>query len=207
MATATPVVAYSAVDKRQLYGFSEDTKWDCFYGSTTSVPDSDLDPEIWREDRYGNLLMAGLNYCRGVLCYNFDHRFPVSSIQDDSKAILRTIVDNMSSVDNCQAMSFRVNSLKGSAPENLIQNVIPKFGCDYQTKNLFTANNFKYAKQVQEKLIDAARFAKIKEHYSKFNIRYASGGSVRFTTKKAIFEELDARAAEVVANIEIALNS
>ena len=134
--------------------------------------------------------MAGLSYCKGALCYNFDHRYPVSSIQDDSKAILKAIVDNMSSVDNCQAMSFRVNSLKGSSPEIEIQNAIHKFGCDNETKSLFTANNFYYAKQVQLKLIDGSRFAKIGEHYSKFNIRFNSGGSARFNTRRLFLQSL-----------------
>jgi hypothetical protein len=203
VSSSSASVIAPVASKRSSLIFSEEIKWDCFYRTTSPV--QGLDPMIWREDQYGNLLMAGLTYCKGALCYNFDHRFPVSDIPDDM-ADLEIIVNNMKSVDNCQAMSTRVNSLKGSSSETFIRNVISKFGCDDATKRIFTDNNFYYANQVQAKLIDAYRYEKIKDHFRGYNSRHNSGG-ISAISKKDKFADLDNRAAHVVANIESALRS
>lgn len=110
--------------------------------------------------------MAGLNYCKGCLCYNFDHRYPISEIPDGE--ISPFIINKMKSVDNCQAMSVRVNSLKGSARESEINGVIGRFGCDRSTMNLFTENDYEGALKMQRMLIDDARFEEIQKAFRAF---------------------------------------
>ena len=91
-----------------------------------------MDPAIWRRDQFGNLLMAGLNFnCKGCLCYTFDHRYPISNI--GATKVVQSIVDLMSSIDNCQALSFRANALKGSNDDADVTSVIDRFGCDRKT--------------------------------------------------------------------------
>lgn len=150
--------------KRSNLSFSDDTKWECFYLTTTPV--KGLDEAIWRQDEYGNLLMAGLSYCKGCICYNFDHRFPISEIPDDK--ITNEIALKMHSVDNCQAMSVRVNSLKGSSQLSDIEGVIGRFGCDSETMRLFSANDYAGAREIQRMLMDQDRFEHIQRIYGAF---------------------------------------
>lgn len=207
IATTAPATATDAVlpvtDKRSNFIFDDDVKWDCFYRSTTRVTEDDrLDPAIWRQDQYGNLLMAGLTYCKGALCYNFDHRFPVSEIPD-AKANLRAVIDKMKAVDNCQAMSVRVNSLKGSSPEADIQNIVAKFGCDEATKNIFLANNYEYALKFQEKLIDEHRFHQLKARYGAYKARLNTQGKITSDniTKEVRFANLQSQADQIAREI------
>ena len=174
-------------DKRSVFLFEDSTKWECFYKSTTPVPG--LDEYIWRIDEHGNLIMAGLSNCLGSLCYNFDHRFPISNIPD-GVTIGEDIVKLMKSVHNCQALSTRVNSLKGSSAESDIQFVVGKFGCDEETKSIFTNNDYFYAKQLQAKLIDNTKYGKIREYYMKFN--NDSVGENRFTLLREKADEIAA---------------
>lgn len=201
-ATATDAV-HPVTDKRSKFIFDDDVKWDCFYRSTTRVTEDDtLDPAIWRQDQYGNLLMASLTYCKGALCYNFDHRFPVSEIPD-AKANLKAVIEKMKAVENCQAMSVRVNSLKGSSPEADIQNIVSKFGCDEATKNIFLANNYEYALKVQEKLIDGKRFLQLKARYGAYKERLNSQGKITSDniTKEARFANLQYQADQIAREI------
>ena len=161
-------ISTSSIDssnKRKPLSFSDETKWDCFY--RTTLPVNDLDSILFRQDEYGNLLMAGLSYCQGCLCYNFDHRYPISSIPDNIKPPM-TVIAEMNSIYNCQAMSVRTNSLKGSIQESEIVNVVGRFGCDAGTMSLFTENNYAGLKAIQNQLIDSERYNTIKSHHSHY---------------------------------------
>lgn len=57
------------------------------------------DPERWRFDTVGNLVLKRLTGCLGPLCYEFDHIKPYSKGGDTD-------------VDNCQILQTRVNKYK-----------------------------------------------------------------------------------------------
>lgn len=184
-------------DVRNIYAFDRKTKWDCFYRTTTPV--KDMDPAIWRQDQYGNLLMAGLNFnCKGCICYTFDHRYPISNI--GVTKVPESIVDFMSSIHNCQALAFRTNALKGSNEDHEIQSVINRFGCDQKTMRLFTDKNYMGARAVQKYLLSKQRVKQIHEHY----INYVNGPNFLDPkdvdlSKDMYFKRLN-KNADVVAN-------
>ena len=150
---------------RDNFAFDRQTKWDCFYRTTTPV--EGMDPALWREDQYGNLLMAGLNFnCKGCLCYTFDHRYPISSI--GATKVPPSITYLMSSIDNCQALSFRTNALKGSNEDHEIGSIINRFGCDAKTMNLFTAKDYMGARAVQKYLFSVERIEQIHQFYTNY---------------------------------------
>lgn len=184
---------------RDTFAFSRETKWDCFYRSTTPV--KGMDPSIWREDQFGNLLMAGLNYnCKGCLCYTFDHRYPISNI--GATKVTQNIVDLMSSIDNCQALSFRTNALKGSNNDDDIKSVVDRFGCDQKTMKLFTDKDFMGAKAVQKYLLSDERIDQIHNLY----IQYVNGPNfldpkdVHFS-KEEYFKHLNTKADAVAIKV------
>lgn len=150
---------------RDQYLFDRETKWKCFYRTTTSV--KGLDPAIWRHDQFGNLLMAGLNFnCKGCLCYTFDHRFPISqlgTIKPTDK-----LVALMSSIHNCQALSFRTNALKGSNEDQDIQSVITRFGCDRKTMKLFEDKDHMGARAIEKYYLSAERIEQIHKFYTDY---------------------------------------
>ena len=147
---------------RENFDFDRQMKWDCFYRTTTPV--SKMDPAIWRRDQFNNLLMAGLNFnCQGCLCYTFDHRYPISSI--GNSPVVQSIVDLMSSIDNCQALSFRANALKGSNADSDIKSVIDRFGCDSKTMLLFEGKDFMGARALEHYLLSQERLNQIHEYY------------------------------------------
>ena len=153
---------------RDVFAFDRQTKWNCFYRTTTPV--DGLDPAIWRHDQYGNLLLAGLNFnCKGCLCYTFDHRYPISSI--GSQTADEITVKLMSSIDNCQALSFRTNALKGSNEDHDIMSVVNRFGCDAKTMKLFEAKDHLGARAVQKYLLSEGRTEQIHQFY----INYVEG--------------------------------
>lgn len=155
---------------RETFAFDRQTKWDCFYRTTTPV--NGMDPAIWRRDQFGHLLMAGLNFnCVGCLCYTFDHRYPISNI--GTSAVNENIVGLMSSIDNCQALSFRANALKGSNDDENVKNVINRFGCDKKTMALFENDDFKGARAVAHYLLSQERLEQIHE----FHENYVNGPS------------------------------
>ena len=143
---------------RDKFAFDRQTKWDCFYRTTTPV--KGMDPAIWRRDQFGNLLMAGLNFnCRGCLCYTFDHRYPISNI--GASSVVLSIVELMSSIENCQALSFRANALKGSNDDSDVMSVINRFGCDKKTMALFEEKEFMGARAVGHYLLSSERLEQI----------------------------------------------
>lgn len=150
---------------RTLVAFDSDTKWDCFYRSTVPVPG--LNPSIWRHDQYRNLLMAGLNFnCKGCLCYTFDHRYPISNLGEtvpDSK-----IIELMSSINNCQAVSYRTNILKGSNEDSDLYGAVSKFGCDAKTMKFFYNNNFAGARVIEKYILSETRMEQIAEYYNRY---------------------------------------
>lgn len=155
--------AYNKI--RKSVAFDTSTKWDCFYRTTTPV--KGLNPAIWRHDQFGNLLMAGLNYnCTGCLCYTFDHRFPVSNIGNTE--ITYDLTRYMSSINNCQALSFRTNALKGSNEDADIQSFIKNFGCDNETMKLFEDNDYMGARAVQKYLLSEERTEQIYAFYESY---------------------------------------
>ena len=159
----TPSSAWLAI--RDKFAFDRQTKWDCFYRTTTPV--KGMDPAIWRRDQFGNLLMAGLNFnCKGCLCYTFDHRYPISNI--GATKVVQSIVDLMSSIDNCQALSFRANALKGSNDDADVMSVIDRFGCDRKTMLLFEDKDFAGARAVENYLLSQERLEQIHEFHENY---------------------------------------
>lgn len=150
---------------RETFAFDRQIKWDCFYRTTTPV--KGMDPAIWRRDQFGHLLMAGLNFnCNGCLCYTFDHRYPISNI--GTSAVNENIIGLMSSIHNCQALSFRANALKGSNDDGDIKSVINRFGCDKKTMALFENDDFKGARAVAHYLLSEARLEQIHEFHENY---------------------------------------
>ena len=153
----------ASVTVRDLYGFKHDIKWACFY--RTSTPIEGLNPAIWRLDQFKNLIMAGLNYnCAGCLCYTFDHRYPVSEVSHISAPSSR-LIQTMSSLDNCQVLSYRVNLLKGSSEDVEYSDLRSQFGCDERTMDLFTAKNFRALREFEKYLLTEERREEIEQHY------------------------------------------
>lgn len=170
LATASHSTNAAYKEIRNNFAFDHQTKWDCFYRTTTPV--KDMDPAIWRRDQFGNLLMAGLNYnCTGCLCYTFDHRYPISKIATSKRT--GRLVALMSSIHNCQALSFRTNALKGSNEDDDIQHIVDRFGCDKKTMKLFEDEGYKGARAVQKYLLSDERIEQIHEYY----IAYVTGDS------------------------------
>lgn len=150
---------------RDQYLFDRETKWNCFYRTTTPV--KGLDPAIWRHDQFGNLLMAGLNFnCKGCLCYTFDHRFPISELGTITPN--EKLVALMSSIHNCQALSFRTNALKGSNEDQDIKSVVHRFGCDRKTMKLFEDKDHMGARAVQKYLLSEERIEQIHQFYTNY---------------------------------------
>ena len=189
---------------RKFYAFDKDIKWDCFYRTTTPV--NGLNPALWRQDQFGNLLLAGLNFnCEGCLCYTFDHRYPISNVGlSKTDAEIQKL---MSSIHNCQAISFRTNALKGSNNDQDIKSIIKKFGCDRKTMNLFEEKNYLGARAVQKYLLNQDRIDQIHGFYK----RYIAGEnfldpSKVDSSKILYFEFLNQKAEENSEKIKFKLN-
>lgn len=158
-----PSAAWAKI--RNIYAFDRQTKWDCFYRTTTPV--KGLNPAIWRHDQFGNLLMAGLNYnCKGCLCYTFDHRYPISELGDIPAT--GTLISLMSSIHNCQALSFRTNALKGSNEDNQVKSIINRFGCDSKTMSLFEDKDHMGARAIEKYYLSPERIEQFHQHYTDF---------------------------------------
>lgn len=150
---------------RDQYLFDRETKWNCFYRTTTPI--KGLDPAIWRHDQYGNLLMAGLNFnCKGCLCYTFDHRYPISEMGTIKPTPKLTAL--MSSIHNCQALSFRTNALKGSNEDQDIKSVVHRFGCDRKTMALFEDKDHMGARAIEKYYLTAERIEQIHQFYTNY---------------------------------------
>lgn len=153
---------------RNQYLFDRESKWDCFYRTTTPV--KGLDPAIWRHDQFGNLLMAGLNFnCKGCLCYTFDHRYPISELGTIKPT--QKLIALMSSIHNCQALSFRTNALKGSNEDQDIQSVVNSFGCDRRTMALFENKDHMGARAIEKYYLSTERIEQIHQFY----VNYVTG--------------------------------
>jgi len=87
--------------------FSSKQKEDC-WAKSDKIPGRD--PERWRIDPAGNVVLRKLTGCMGCLCYDYDHIVPYSK---GGKTI----------VENCQILQTRVNrsksNLTGVADNNL----------------------------------------------------------------------------------------
>lgn len=179
---------------RDRFKFGPQTKWDSFYRTTTAV--DGLDPAVWRHDQFGNLIMADLTYCTGVLCYTFDHRVPVSVVKDDdSNAELAKL---MSSIENCQALHYRTNLLKGSSNDEDIKSVSKYFGPAESVMKPFTENNHYVCKLLQQKLISQARLEELQAMYLVFLDSPAFlDPKVHGKTRAGYFEYLNALAKDV----------
>jgi len=59
------------------------------------------DPERWRIDTAGNVVMKALKGCHGPLCHEYDHIIPYSK-------------GGETSVRNCQILQTYANKLKGN---------------------------------------------------------------------------------------------
>lgn len=126
-----------------------------------------MDPAIWRRDQFGHLLMAGLNYnCTGCLCYTFDHRYPISNIGTSN--VVQSVIELMSSIENCQALSFRANALKGSNDDSDVIHVMDRFGCDKKTMLLFEDKDFMGARAVEHYLLTQERLEQIHEFHENY---------------------------------------
>lgn len=200
--TSNAALALQEEKLRDLAAFDVETKWNCFYRTTTPV--KGLDPAIWRLDQFDNLLMAGLNYnCKGCLCYTFDHRYPISNLKDYTK-IDQSVIDSISSIDNCQALSFRTNALKGSCDDAEVRSVIGNFGCDQKTMRLFSDKEYFGARVVQKHLLTEEKIDTIHEYYERYLtsnsfIDPLSVGKL----KSKYFDLLNKKAAKVYEYIEI----
>ena len=185
---------------RDQYLFDRETKWNCFYRTTTPV--KGLDPAIWRHDQFGNLLMAGLNFnCKGCLCYTFDHRYPISEMGTIKPSL--KLAGLMSSIHNCQALSFRTNALKGSNEDQNIKSVVHRFGCDRKTMALFEDRDHMGARAIEKYYLSADRIEQIHQFYT----NYVNGKS--FLDPKTVnhsmeeyFKLLNKNAAIVEQNIK-----
>lgn len=189
---------------RNFYAFDKDIKWDCFY--RTTMPVNGLNPALWRQDQFGNLLMAGLNFnCEGCLCYTFDHRFPISNIGlTKANSEIQTL---MSSIHNCQALSFRTNALKGSNNDQDIKSIVRKFGCDRKTMNLFEGNNYLGARAVQKYLLNQDRIDQFHGFYKNYIVgeNFLDPSKVD-SSKTLYFKYLDKKAEEISEKISLKLN-
>jgi hypothetical protein len=151
---------------RNLYAFEHQTKWACFYRTSSAI--EGLNPAIWRLDQYKNLIMAGLNYnCAGCLCYTFDHRFPVSEVSH-LNSVSDDLVTAMTSIDNCQVLSYRVNLLKGSSEDVEFSSIRRQFGCDDRTMKFFFAKDFRALRELEKLLLTQERREEIEAHYKKY---------------------------------------
>mgnify|MGYP001809610542 CR=1 FL=1 len=156
------------IEIRDKYLFDRETKWNCFYRTTTSV--KGLNPAVWRYDQYGNFLLAGLNFnCKGCLCYTFDHRYPISAMGNIKPTA--KLIDLMSSIHNCQALAFRTNALKGSNEDQDIKSIVHRFGCDRKTMKLFEAKNNMGARAIEKYYLSSERIEQIHQYY----INYLNG--------------------------------
>ncbi len=158
-----PLVLSASSAVREFYAFEHETKWACFYRSSTAI--EGLNPAIWRLDQYKNLIMAGLNYnCSDCLCYTFDHRSPIGDVNhiDNPSQVL---IKYMTSIDNCQVLSYRVNLLKGSNEDIGHSELLSQFGCDDRTMNILVAKNFRALCELEKYLLTADRKAEIEKHY------------------------------------------
>lgn len=198
LTVSTSYTSYKLI--REAYAFDLETKVNCFYRTSTSV--KGLDPAIWRRDQSGNLMMAGLNFnCKGCLCYTFDHRYPISNIKTSS--IIDSIVDLMSSIDNCQALSFRANALKGSNDDEDVTSIIDRFGCDSKTMALFEDKNYLGARAVERYLLSSERIEQIHQNY----LNYLNGPDFLDPndfqqSRNEYFKFLNAKSAIVSEKIE-----
>lgn len=147
---------------REKYSFDHDTKWNCFYRSSTPV--KGLNPAIWRHDKFGSLIMAGLNYnCSGCLCYTFDHRIPLDAL--DKKPLPEKLALAFSGIHNCQVLSYRANMMKGSNEDSAFPYDQAQFGCDRKTMALFAAKDYSVCRELERLLLTEDRRSEIEKHY------------------------------------------
>eukprot|EP01013_Petalomonas_cantuscygni_P017786 TRINITY_DN35033_c0_g1_i1.p1 TRINITY_DN35033_c0_g1~~TRINITY_DN35033_c0_g1_i1.p1 ORF type:complete len:176 (-),score=1.24 TRINITY_DN35033_c0_g1_i1:105-632(-) len=89
------------VDDRGPRIFTQDMKTKCWEQADWVIG---RDPDRWRRDRFGHIVVAPLRSCYGPLCYEFDHRIPFAK-------------GGKTSVDNCDILMTCVNRLKSAKVE------------------------------------------------------------------------------------------
>jgi hypothetical protein len=186
-----------------------------FYHSTFPVPG--LNPAMWREDQNGQLILAGLNFCSGCLCYSFDHRHPVSfvnesKLQDASRG--QQICNLMTSPSNMQAIAHRSNLLKSNNAEHtLTGGLMGMFGCEERIMRSFYEDDFKGAKNLEKLMISDFSADHHRDYYQRyleqveaFEEAGAFALKINEETKKtdrpAVQAELNRRARDVSSTIK-----
>lgn len=82
---------------------------------------SGRNPDRWRYDAVGNLVLKALRGCNGSLCHEYDHILPHSK-------------GGETRLSNCQILQTRVNRLKGSSI-NMSDNELKNFSLKVELSN------------------------------------------------------------------------